>query len=322
MNKTKLAVLSQYRFLIMGLATFLIMFFHLWINIFSNVAILSKVEVFIKSIAYYGVDIFFMMSAISLYHSLSSDDDILHFYKKRFSRLILPWLVCGILTGLDSKWSLLTFVKNITGYSFFFKSIYTFKWYIIAISIVYLFFPFCFHLFNKSKDKKRFTLIVVLVWIVIFTLLKDVIRSDFYGFIYRIPIFLVGVYFEYLIINEDKEISNIVLWLLFVIGILIAYYCKDNDLKLLLSNSLLAFSSCMLIASFFYKYKKQAKLLNQLGKCSLETYLFQELIGIKVMKLLLPIKFKLLINIVVLTIVSIICFYLHIFFERIRLKRI
>lgn len=322
MNKTKIAVLSQYRFLIMGLATFLIMFFHLWINIFSNVAILSKVEIFIKSIAYYGVDIFFMMSAISLYHSMSNDDDILHFYKKRFFRLILPWLVCGILTGLDSKWSLLTFIKNITGYSFFFKSIYTFKWYIIAISIVYLFFPFYFHLFNKSKDKKKFTIIIVLLWVIIFVLLQEVIRSDFYGFIYRIPIFLVGVYLEYLIINEDKQISNNVLWTLLVISLIIAYYCKDNDLKLLLSNSLLAFSSSMLIASFFYKYQKQAKILNLLGKCSLESYLFQELIGIKVMKLLLPVKFKLLINIIVLAVVSIICYYLHIFFERITLKKI
>ncbi len=305
----------------MGYATFLIMFFHLWINIFSNVIVLGKVESFIKNVSYYGVDIFFMMSAISMYHSMHKDDDIKHFYKKRRTRLLLPWLVCGIWMAIDSKWSLLTLFKNITGINFFFKSIYSFKWYMIAISLVYLLFPFYYKLFNKIKDKRLFTLVFIVIWTVGFTLGKDVIRNDFYGLIYRIPIFCFGVYLGYLSIYEqEKQINDILLAGLFILGLVIAYCCKDSNLKLLFSNSILAFSSSMLIASHFERKGKGEKLLELLGECSLEMYLFQELVGIKMMNSISFLRLKILINFFVLSSVIIVCFFLHLIFERIKTK--
>ncbi len=305
----------------MGYATFLIMFFHLWINIFSNVIVLGKVESFIKNVSYYGVDIFFMMSAISVYHSMHKDEDIIHFYKKRCSRLLLPWLVCGIWTSIDSKWSLLTLLKNITGINFFFKSIYSFKWYMIAISLVYLLFPFYYKLFEKVKDKRIFTIVFIVIWTIGFSLGKDVIRSDFYGFIYRIPIFSVGVYLGYLsIYGQEKKINDILLVASCVLGLVIAYCCKDGNLKLLLSNSMLAFSSSMLIASHFERKGKGEKLLELLGECSLEMYLFQELVGIKMMKLVSFLRIKVLINFFVLSSTIIICYFIHLIFERIKIK--
>ncbi|MDO4378337.1 MAG: acyltransferase [Erysipelotrichia bacterium] len=324
-KKTSLTVLSQYRFPIMGFGAFLILFFHLWLNIFNNISFLAPIERFLKNTAYYGVDIFFLMSAIGLYHSMSKNDNIKQFYYKRFSRLFVPWLVCCLLTAWDNKWSFLTLLKNFTGYSFFFQSIYTFKWYIIAVCIVYLLFPFYFHLFNKADNKKMFTLKVILLWFITFIFLQKFIRSDFYGLIWRMPIFLVGVLCEYLILNEKVEIKNIYLWFILVLGVALAYFLNGkkvpiNDLQLLTSNFCLAFGSSLLLGSFLQRKNLRTPVLNIWGKSSLELYLFQELIGMKVIKLLLPLKFRLLINLIVFFVVSAICYFFSRLFTYIKNK--
>ncbi len=322
-KKTSLTVLSQYRFPIMGFGAFLILFFHLWLNIFNDISFLAPIERFLKNISYYGVDIFFLMSAIGLYHSMNKNDDSKKFYFKRFLRLFVPWLVCCLLTALDNRWSFITLLKNFTGYNFFFQSIYTFKWYIIAICIIYLLFPFYFHLFNKVDNKKMFTLKTIILWIITFILLQKIIRSDFYGLIWRVPIFMIGVLCEYLILNEKVEIQNSYLWFILILGLIFACFLNGkkspiNDLQLLTSNLCLAFGSSMLLGSFLQKKNSRAPILYVWGKSSLELYLFQELIGMKIIKLLLPLKFRLLINLIVLFVVSAICYLLNRLFTYIK----
>lgn len=314
-KKTNLAVLSKYRLPIMGLGAFLILFFHLWINIFGNISILYSFERFLRNTAYFGVDIFFLTSAIGLYHSLTNDNNIKYFYKKRFLRLFIPWTACCIITALDKNQSFVDFIKNYVGYNFFFKSIYYFKWYVPAIGLIYLIYPLFFKLFNKANNKKIFTIYSTFLWIIVFVLLQNYIRSDFYGLIWRMPIFMLGTLCEYMILNENIEIKNIYLLLIFIISLVIAYLSNGkklliNDGQLLYVNYFLAFSSSMLLGSYLDNKQRNIALLNMWGKSSLELYLFQELIGMKLINFLMPLRFKLLINIMVFGIVSICCYLL------------
>ena len=120
-KKIKLSLISDYRSSIMGVGALLIVIFHLWLSLFAKIEYVSTIERVIKNICYCGVDIFFLVSGLGLYYSLKKNNNVKQFYRRRFPKFILPWLLTAVLTALTSHWSLSTFIENVTGYSFFYQ---------------------------------------------------------------------------------------------------------------------------------------------------------------------------------------------------------
>ena len=186
-SNNKQQVISKYRSFLMGFSILWIILYHAPFN-FDN----STLTTFINR-GYLGVDIFLLVSGYGLYFSIEKDNDIRHFYRKRFFRIIPEyWLVIFVCLLLSSEplsikkllieWSTLGYWVN--GLPFY-------AWYISLICLLYLTFPVIIHYFKKKPIKTFFTIISLSI---IFSTLTfafyDKTRITF--FFSHLPVFYTG----------------------------------------------------------------------------------------------------------------------------------
>ena len=207
---------------IMGFCALSIFFFHLYRPIFSDVEYVVFIQKAIVGYGYIGVDIFFFLSGMGLVFSI--EKYALHtFYFRRIKRLIFPFVVVAFIRMIDEKWSIQEFILNVLGINFFTKSIFSNLWFVTAIAILYLLFPFYYRLFIKCKNKLIFSLNAVLFITLLSFLLSSILRDDLYTFFNRIPIFLVGIYFGWSSKRKSLVISQSG-WLFLLLSILLGIY--------------------------------------------------------------------------------------------------
>lgn len=187
-----LDLISKYRGAIMGFAALWILFFHEWVTLFVNNQVGVNIEGYLKRIGFCGVDIFLLLSGIGLTFAIRKGN-VLTFYYRRIKRILLPFLVMAIIRCALEKWPIIEFWKNISGINFYTKSIYSFLWFVPAILTLYLFFPWYYKLFTKTKKPVLFFLCSLEVWLVFSLFVRETMRGDLYGFTNRIPVFLAGV---------------------------------------------------------------------------------------------------------------------------------
>lgn len=93
-------ILSDYRTELMGVATLMIVFFHLTFRIEHNALW------YLSTHAMIGVEMFFLLSGMGLCWSISQDKNLCHFYFKRVIRIFptygLVILSCLIVTSVVS----------------------------------------------------------------------------------------------------------------------------------------------------------------------------------------------------------------------------
>lgn len=292
-------LLSRYRSCVMGIAAIWILVFHKWIQLTTTPPegtfdLLNFLESFTKRIGFCGVDIFLMLSGIGLTFAIRKDS-LLKFYYRRLRRIILPFLVMGIIRWKLENWDTSTFFRNITGINFYTKSMYSFLWFVPAIVTLYLFFPLYYKIFSKSKDKIIFTAGAVTLWLLITLLVRDKMRMDLFGFTNRIPIFLIGILFGYLTQNRKEAVftAQTYLYLLvtLALGLYLAYISNFFGYGLIVPVGNCCFPNCLIAASlpFFIARgldildrripllgKGLVKVLSFFGAFSLEFYCVQE----------------------------------------------
>lgn len=88
-KKNSLSSISKYRSPIMGMAIIWVVMFHYRLQ----APILSV----ISNYGYAGVDFFMFLSAFGLYYSMSKNDNVMMFYKKRFLRIFPTYFIIGFL---------------------------------------------------------------------------------------------------------------------------------------------------------------------------------------------------------------------------------
>ncbi len=173
---------------IMGLAALLIVLYHFWMQLTK-----SPIEVNIYRAAYIGVDLFFFVSA----YSLGQKKSIRYgsFLANRALNIYLPFVILAGIAALYKHWSLQKFALTICGASFFTNGGGSFLWFAIAIMLLYLIAPFLVKLKNKLGLKAL--LIMVPAWAVLVCLLQFVFHyTTIFILLNRLPIFLVGLYFD------------------------------------------------------------------------------------------------------------------------------
>ncbi|MGN1405665.1 MAG: acyltransferase family protein, partial [Erysipelotrichaceae bacterium] len=120
----------------------LIIIFHLWIKLSS-----SFVESFLVSIAYIGVDIFFLVSVSSL---VNRDINYKEFVTNRF-RSLYPKFIAFILIMAIFNMSTKNIFNRLLFIEFFTKAGGSFLWFVPAILIFYIIFPLFIKWNNKYK---------------------------------------------------------------------------------------------------------------------------------------------------------------------------
>lgn len=298
-SKNGFLLISKYRYAIMGIAALWILCFHAWIPVTpaydpDNFEFFSFLEHYLKNIGYCGVDIFLLLSGLGLTFAIKKGS-LFNFYYRRLRRIVLPSLVVFIFLWKVFGWSTTEFIQNASGYTFYFKNAECILWFIPAIVTLYLLFPFYYMAFNKVKSKVLFTAAVIAVWFIISFLLKDIMRTDLYGFTNRIPVFLIGVLFGYLTQNRKNIVftikTYICLILILALGLYLTYLATMLNYPMILPvgncflpNLLIAVSLPFLIAKLLDLAGRHLSwfgkglniVLGFFGTFTLESYCVQE----------------------------------------------
>ncbi|MGM9614972.1 MAG: acyltransferase [Oscillospiraceae bacterium] len=156
-----------------------------------------------------GVEIFLILSGIGLYYSMSKDSRALPFYKKRLSRVVMPWLIVSapywlirahITNHMTVKWLLL----NWTGLSFFLDGTTT-VWYVVFILVMYLVYPLVFRLQKKKPELVLLLAVLVVMANMLLFLLSSGIYKRYEIALTRIPVFLMGSYLGGILSDRDNK---------------------------------------------------------------------------------------------------------------------
>lgn len=222
-NKFNLGLVSKFRNEMFGLSIISIMIFHFFLRIreHGSGTLYPVALAFDNIISSVGVECFLFLSGVGIYFSMSKNGNILNFYRKRMSRVLIPYALWGAVFWIALD--LLAKGENIGEflYDFSFLSFWlegdSVLWYIAFIVIVYLAFPLIFKMFS-GKYATAF-----LVLSVGFSIGLSLVLRRFFPVVYgnieiavnRIPIFLFGAYSGRRIYKSDSfKIGDLLLILL------------------------------------------------------------------------------------------------------------
>lgn len=173
---------------LMGISALLILFFHFYIPVFGSV-----VEQFIYRTSYFGVDIFFFLSAYSI--GSKREINYFSFIKNRFCYIYIPFAVMVCIAVVYKQWTLTRGLQILYGKEFWDRGGGSFLWFVIAIMLVYLVAPL------MARLKNRLGLISVLIFIIVWALLATVFQyvlnqRTVFILINRLPAFILGLYWR------------------------------------------------------------------------------------------------------------------------------
>ena len=290
-NKTLQDLLIKHRGPLMGIAALWILLFHTWIPLAGDVTGLNYVEQYLKQIGCAGVDIFFLVSGFGLVRSYNTNGT-LKFYYRRFKRLAIPFYISVALFALlDGTFNVLTYLKNISGYSTFFENFFAVTWFVPAIGLMYLIFPLYYRVMKAMRSPYLFTVFAIAICISAIAVC-EVWGGQFNAriLVYRIPAFLIGVLIGQTV-HENKKTWKITPFIAAVSTVIFAassfvLFATLADIGILpsagqnpvlfLSSALLTGLSSIIPLVLLLDRSDKHKVLVFLGSISVELYCLQE----------------------------------------------
>lgn len=191
-------VISTEKKLLMGMAIFLIMLFH------SSLLPVPCIEPVFRY-GDVGVEIFALLSGLGVYFSLSKDNRVLAYYKRRVLRLLPPFLLVSITLGIfqlyayHATWS--HFISLITGFAPF-RGDYTF-WFVSFIGIFYILSPFLFRILQKMHIPFLYSAITFVLSYLISLIVNEF--NDALMWIPRFAVFTLGMEIGKYIYKSNKD---------------------------------------------------------------------------------------------------------------------
>lgn len=272
-------LLTSCRGELMGLALLWIMFFHAF---FLPVGPLLSG---FKNRGYLGVDVFLLLSALGIALSLSKGKpDLGRYFRRRFVR-ILPtyWLVVGLygaflrFTGQISfqtiLWTLSTLFFWVNGPNYF-------NWYVPALMAFYALAPLLLFLLRRCPWREAMIAALSLLSVWLSFEADWAGRGDLTDFIFRIPVFLIGLYLG-LRLHENRSLTlpGLLCWAsgLLLIPILLPWEQKRYlYISPCFHFALICVILCLSLSWLLERLNREnllRRLLRLLGESSLEIYL-------------------------------------------------
>lgn len=285
----EIKLLSKYRTMLMGFAMILVAIFHSSLKI-DHIPILG----FVKFIGDMGVDIFFFVSGLGMYYSFQKNNTTVEFYKKRILRIIPVWVVINLIVQiygiLMTNQTIEKSLLNLSGLSFWLTGS-LFYWYVPAIIVLYLVTPIFMKMFKCNICKAyayMFACLIVLIGIC-FVLHN----SHLFIFLFRVPIYFVGIYIgklssqnEKISAKELKLVTVLLIVGLAIEAIIMLFNGKYSFVKYYFKYIfffITAIALCLLLSFIFDRLninesKVVGKILMYIGTCTLEIYLLHEFV--------------------------------------------
>lgn len=261
----------------MGFAAFLVVFNH------------SKVPNFfgLKSALEFCVDIFLLLGAFTCAGSFSRymqntskslTENIMSFYKKRFSKILPGYIILFsvyyfwlyIIHG-NQDWA--GFFKTFTFYGHFVDSSHLTLWYLPAILLAYLILP----LYMLVCEKNRiflWTPLLIAICLIGSCILHVSTKLPFYMFLFRLPVFLIGINL-YICKDNLVKINHPVL--LLIAGVFFTLLTVVLDVPFYFNIRRICFIvSTFCVIYFFDKFRFGNKLWHWLGGFTLEIYMIND----------------------------------------------
>lgn len=268
---------NLYRHELMGVACFWIMLHHNFIHWTFWFKPLQLLFAFGGC----GVDIFLLLSGIGLYQSWSRKPSLFSFYKRRFLRLYIPYLLIGLPFWI---WYDLIVKKGSFFFDLFFLSFFqgehTF-WFIPAITVFYILFPVFYSLiFRKNTHPLSRTLLFVF-GIIITSVLLWKLAPQFYKntgiAISRTGIFILGINLGAYVSRKTELPDHAPLDCLIIlsIAVLLIKTVSIPPLWMRFFYIVMSISLCILLCSLFHSYSPTSvkTFFQFFGKHSLELYM-------------------------------------------------
>ncbi len=249
--------------------------------------LLSEVSAFIFGLGGTGVELFLLCSGFGLCFSIRKNPSLLHFYTNRAKRILPEFTIGLVLIQLMDKLSPGIFILELLNLSFYFKESCHY-WYITAIILMYLVFPFIYR-FLADLDERTFKIravsLIAVSMVVTFALhfVFPYYEEQLCTVLDKFTIFIIGVVIGVRYDPEKKVAGKrgLVIAAIAFEAFLIAYmaymymYAADGG-KYTLKGFIivpLSVSIAFLLVCVFKKIKLKHSLLSAAGKISLSLYI-------------------------------------------------
>ncbi len=216
-----LTLISKYRNAVMGLAIVGVMLGH-WMGLSGTQAdtLLTNIISIIPALV--STQGFLFISGYGIYYSFSKNSDVIPFYKRRFYRMLVPYMLMAlpyfmfrlIFEGIGI-WQ---FVGYLTTISYWMEGNYCGMWYVAVSVVLYLLSPMIYKVYfgNKSFWHTTLCLMTTLTLAVTTNHLLFAHAQEYYLLFFngleRYFMFFIGIYCGYLSRQEKKQrITGIVI---------------------------------------------------------------------------------------------------------------
>ena len=194
-----LGLLSKHRNFLYGVATILVVWCHMIVELPATGV--YPLFTWVQQRGMVGVEMFLMLSGFGLYSSLSRNQNVIRFYKRRILRVMLPAFIITVVIGAVAEGSFWEYVKYVTIIPGFFSEMG--YWYPAFIIMIYAFYPLLFSF--QKRSQKAFAMFSIAVSLLCIGVCVVMDMSLFYErAITRIPSFLVGCVIAPYVIEKRK----------------------------------------------------------------------------------------------------------------------
>ena len=201
------SILSKYRAELMGVAMLWISLFHAW-----NLTTLPEPLKTIKATGFGGVDIFILLSAMSLTMSLLRREQTWGQFMARRAGRILP---AYYVTAMPYTVFLILFRSapvsalfwNATLLSYWVQAEGRFNWYISGIMFFYVITPPCVRLLKRSGHRLLLICAGIAAGLVLSRIFVANALWNYVDVVYRIPTFLLGILLGFYL-QDDRPLGK------------------------------------------------------------------------------------------------------------------
>lgn len=226
-------------------------------------------------------DGFIFLSGFGLYYSFSNNSNLKEFYKKRWYRLMVPFLIMAtpfyLYSLLDNGDIMRFFLNESTLYFWIYGN--NGMWYISISVLLYILFPFIYRLIFQGNDNKAITLRALLLTVLCIAAVVSIslISPEYYDItsigIEKLPMFVIGMLIGYYAIKSCKlTVYHLLGGGVLVMATLFAKKADDYFIPYYEMSVRLLLMPLTCIVLDWFKPKRIISILEWFGKYSLELY--------------------------------------------------
>ena len=287
----------RYFDLLRSISFIFIIFYHMMVQLYlSGICSYDKVSPFFSNgnmhIATLGVAVFFMLSGASLAYTTKDKFKIGDFYKKRFTKILVPFYITvllyflvivitnrsihGIFPAGPPKWRVIFTVLGIdTWLSMYGISTFSLgigEWFLGCIIIMYLLFPLLRFLMMKSR-KLFFIGATCIYLIIIYNYHSDVAMH--LNILVKGYEFILGMIIGYSFKEYDKK------WACITVPLVVFFFTSSIGININYALKITTLAVAFWVSVSYlepYLVKRKLKILNVISSYSYEVFLVHHII--------------------------------------------